>query len=137
MSEIEKCPFCANSAEVRQYYFGDSREPSYTIECMNQDCGVEIGWYDTITESLKVWNRREQLEQLKRENENLESQLNAKAIYYDSQHVMLENAKKELTQLKRENEELREIVDNVQYWDTCPDSMKDDIKKLLQPPKKG
>lgn len=35
--------------------------------------------------------------------------------------------------LTKENKELREIAEELLYWDTCPEKMKEQIRKLLTP----
>jgi len=53
------CPYCGSNAEVYEYYFGDSRTPDYSMQCLNRDdCGSSFCWYDTPEEAIEAWNMR-------------------------------------------------------------------------------
>ena len=59
---LKPCPFCGGEAEEYEYYFGDSRTPSYTVNCKNEVCGAEIGWHEKQKEANQAWNTRHKLE---------------------------------------------------------------------------
>jgi len=59
MKYIKLCPYCGSNAEVYEYYFGDSRTPDYSMQCLNRDdCGSSFCWYDTPEEAIEAWNMR-------------------------------------------------------------------------------
>lgn len=37
------------------------------------------------------------------------------------------------TERAKENEELREIAEEILYWDTCPEKMKEQVRNILTP----
>jgi len=56
--KLKHCPFCGNEAEEYETYFGDTKNPDFTVICKNDYCGVEIGWHDTQDEANELWNNR-------------------------------------------------------------------------------
>jgi len=74
MSELKKCPFCGNEAEieenVRIYNSQKANEYDYGVSCLTEGCcslGVDKAedfykdrWYDfgTKEEAIEAWNQR-------------------------------------------------------------------------------
>ena len=54
MEEIKPCPFCGGEAGITWDKWKDD-EMYCCVEC---DCGVSTGVYETVDEAVEHWNRR-------------------------------------------------------------------------------
>jgi hypothetical protein len=51
---------------------------------------------------------------------------------YELHKRVSDKSEEKLKELKEENQKLREIANEVLWWETCPDKMKEEIKALLE-----
>lgn len=68
MSDLKRCPFCGDMAELdfanKTFSYtdkhGEPRETGffYTVKCINKICGCGIGIYEEPEMAIKAWNRR-------------------------------------------------------------------------------
>jgi len=54
MEEMKPCPFCGGEAGITWDKWKDD-ELYCCVEC---DCGVSTGVYETADEAVEMWNRR-------------------------------------------------------------------------------
>ena len=87
---------------------------------------------ETLIRDGVVYFQREYVDELKDQLKAKEEECEGLRDYLDGQTLLNK-------ELKEENQELREfkvkampILDNVSYWETCPDDYKCALKELLQ-----
>ena len=55
MEEIKPCPFCGGEAGITW----DKWKNDEMYCCVECDCGVSTGVYETVDEAVEHWNRRD------------------------------------------------------------------------------
>lgn len=59
MSELRECPFCGGT-DIRLYENdgGDYGKPSYSVDCINDDCGGGVELFPSEETAIAAWNTR-------------------------------------------------------------------------------
>ena len=57
-NELKACPFCGGEA-FETYLYGDcGRNDDYGIECRNEKCNADVGWFSNSEDAIDAWNTR-------------------------------------------------------------------------------
>ena len=56
---LKSCPFCGKRPIIDSY-LNQKNQPSYSIECENENCEVRpmTNWHKSLDVAVKKWNRR-------------------------------------------------------------------------------
>ena len=54
MNKLKPCPFCGGEAKVES----DTWRDVGVMHCVECECGVSTGVYETVEEAVEHWNRR-------------------------------------------------------------------------------